>query len=69
MLFNRGLLRHLKDEKEDRKIEASDRRKNRKFHARLQVAIALGDRSLMEKLMEEANAMPDNAPDDDASSL
>jgi hypothetical protein len=59
-------MQHLADEKQDRKIEVSDRRKNRKFHAHLQVAIALGDRPLMEKLMEDANAMPDLANDDNA---
>jgi hypothetical protein len=42
---------------EERKIAASDLKKKTKFHARLEVAKALGDKEELRKLMEEAKSM------------
>jgi hypothetical protein len=62
------LLQHLADAADDRKAAAeerksavSDRKKKMRFHARLEVAKALGDTDELRKLMEEAKSMDDDA--------
>ena len=62
------LLQHLADAAEDRKAAAeerksaaSDRKRKLKFHARLEVAKALGDKDEVIKLMAEAKSMDDNS--------
>lgn len=59
-----ALLNELRDASEDRKAAAADRRlglsllqQKNKFHARLEVAKALGDTEELRKLMEEARSM------------
>jgi hypothetical protein len=58
-VFQQGgtILKHLADAAEERKAAALDLRKKTSFHARLEVAKALGDREELQKLMEEAKAM------------
>jgi hypothetical protein len=58
------LIQHLADAAEDRKAAADDRKsaaldrkKKMKFHARLEVAKALGDTDELRKLLEEAKSM------------
>jgi hypothetical protein len=62
------LLQHLADAADDRKAAAEerksavlDRKKKMRFHARLEVAKALGDTDELRKLMEEAKSMDDDA--------
>jgi 5S rRNA maturation endonuclease (ribonuclease M5) len=59
-----ALLNELRQASEDRKAAAVDRRlglsllqKENKFHARLEVAKALGNTEELKKLMEEARSM------------
>ncbi len=58
------LLNELRHASEDRKVAAADRRlglalqqQKNKFHARLEVAKALGDTDELRKLMEEARSI------------
>jgi hypothetical protein len=60
----KALLNYLREASEDRKAAAADRRlglqllqQKNKFHARLEVAKALGDTEELRKLMEEARSM------------
>jgi hypothetical protein len=61
------IIQHLANAAEDRKAAADerksaaiDRKKKMKFHARLEVAKALGDTDELRKLMEEAKSMDDD---------
>jgi hypothetical protein len=65
-VFQQGgeILKHLADAAEERKAAATDLRKKSSFHARLEVAKALGDREELLKLMEEAKAMESDHVDE-----
>jgi hypothetical protein len=65
-VFQQGgeILKQLADAAEERKAAAVDLRKKSSFHARLEVAKALGDREELLKLMEEARAMESNNVDE-----
>ena len=65
-VFQQGgeILKQLADAAEEREAAAVDLRKKSSFHARLEVAKALGDREELLKLMEEARAMECNNVDE-----
>ena len=60
-----SILKRLADSAELNKAMASNLKKKNKFHARLEVAKALGDREELLKLMNEARAMDDSDNEQD----
>ena len=60
-----AILKRLADSAEQSKVMASNLKKKTKFHARLEVAKALGDREELVKLMDEARAMDNSDSEQD----
>jgi hypothetical protein len=59
------ILKRLADPAKQNKVMASNLKKKTKFHARLEVAKALGNRKELVKLMDEARAMDNSDNEQD----
>ncbi len=66
-IFAQGnaILKRLADSAEQSKVMPSKRKKKTKFHARLEVAKAFGDREELVKLMDEARVMDNSDSEQD----